>query len=155
MKLSLSPGVWGALPDHSRWPCRGSSIHGALAQEAACAPEAEKCSQLMPPCAAPSPRVLLSGRARLILWKHNAARGPASVSWLPTVQGLSPGCSQPCREKKERLLSAFCFKVPSPNPTHHGTVQLFNQYVLISAMFVFAPLPASMLCSSREQGLQS
>ena len=38
MQLSLSPEVWGALPDHSRWLYMGSSTHGAQVPKAACTP---------------------------------------------------------------------------------------------------------------------
>ena len=153
---SLSLRVWGALPDHFRWLCKGNSICGSLhlrlpvplGPRSFPAHTSVRCSQgkrmetvqhtvcLHRASAAGTQQSThpSTGLSPWVLASHRVRPKPR-VAWHLLAPQALPNWGHKAR-KRERLLRVFCFKVPSPNPKYCGSVQLFNQCGSMSATFV-------------------
>ena len=126
-QLSLSLRVVGALPGRTLDGCSGAAlcVSKVLARASVCHSQGERAEAVQDPCAV---------RHRVV---ESQGLDPASGSWLPPMQGLSPEQSQhlPLRQsgaKQESaasacLLTSVCSPKISRVPEARVSVQLCSQ----------------------------
>ena len=172
---SLSHRVWGVLPDHCRWSCRGSSIHKELPTSCFHVPlsEWQSKSSLGPMCCAilscsvpragaqqgahPSLGPCLLGPNCLLELASSCARPkpwvvPASAT--PTCTGQrkyprSQKSKQPRSEETKRVSFSVCLLFKSPLPKPHALQKLVGVSSFPTNKGQCWPyLPLSLFCLS-------